>query len=737
MLAKVPPRRTDGKSSFADLVDYATQRDEDKKELTDELDPGYSRRDNAILESARKHLETAADNLRAAGRINPLDADAIRGRLGSARRALNSDGHRHVESQHRLSGDAKGTGSGQSDEVGYDEHERSIAVARNHLATAASHLRQATRNHPDFQARARARRAAIEVYASTSQRRSSGDEREAIADLESGTLLGDAISETSISGIACQHNCLSLATAAAEMRAVAAQNVRVKDPVYHVILSWPADETPSDSQAFNSGLHAMEAVGMKDHQYVFAIHRDTDNVHLHMTVNRVNPDSFNAIYPDRDYFKLDYAMRELEIRYSLKHDNGPYAVTEKNGKPVIDWALSTPKQQGKLPTKAADMERHADQESLHSYARGVPRKEIAKFLKSDSLTWQVLHTHLAKHGLGIRPKGRGLSIFDFNEISATGIKASDMHELLSLGRLTKKIGEFEERVLPKNPISITSYDKFKAPKRDPLERQARRDERAQLRKATRKRYEAYRSSFVKRRVDKEWAKKQFLIIRDQARQQRADIRTRITNPLERKAFYSILAFETLRSREELKLRINVMRLELKANPANKKLAFREWIEQEAATGDEGAVSQLRGFSYADRRNDKKLGNTIVFANDVDPVTTSVLLPPGIVRRDGAVVFRRAAGDPGYIDHGGQISFPGGVVDDDLLAIALSATHERWDKPIEIKGSPEFVDSTLAELVRRGFAGPLSDPQLDARRKALIEQIARAKNANSGIRSPKA
>jgi hypothetical protein len=66
-----------------------------------------------------------------------------------------------------------------------------------------------------------------------------------------------------------------------------------------------------------------------EHQYVFAIHHDTDNVHLHMTVNRVHPDSYNAVYPDRDYFKLDYAMRELELRYGWTHDNGPYSVIDK------------------------------------------------------------------------------------------------------------------------------------------------------------------------------------------------------------------------------------------------------------------------------------------------------------------------------------------------------------------------------------------------------------------------
>jgi hypothetical protein len=120
-----------------------------------------------------------------------------------------------------------------------------------------------------------------------------------------------------------------------------------------------------------------------------------------------------------------------------------------------------------------------------------------------------------------------------------------------------------------------------------------------LRRALRARYEAYRTKFVYRRVDKEWVKQQFKRVRDDSRQQRLDIRMRIKNPKDRKAFYSILAFETLRAREELKTKISKMRADLKNDPSNKRLSYREWVEQEAATGDPGAISQLRGFTYGE------------------------------------------------------------------------------------------------------------------------------------------
>ena len=99
-------------------------------------------------------------------------------------------------------------------------------------------------------------------------------------------------------------------------------------------------------------------------QYLFAVHRDTSHAHLHIAVNRVHPDTLRSVYPDRDFFHLDRAMRELELQYGWKHDKGPYAVFERDGKTVIDWSSQAPDTKGKRPTRASDMERHADAESL-------------------------------------------------------------------------------------------------------------------------------------------------------------------------------------------------------------------------------------------------------------------------------------------------------------------------------------------------------------------------------------
>jgi hypothetical protein len=71
--------------------------------------------------------------------------------------------------------------------------------------------------------------------------------RDYIARLERTDL---ATGEVLSLGVPVETNCISFETASAEMRIVAESNTRVKDPVYHVVLSWQAGETPTDAQMF-------------------------------------------------------------------------------------------------------------------------------------------------------------------------------------------------------------------------------------------------------------------------------------------------------------------------------------------------------------------------------------------------------------------------------------------------------------------------------------------------------
>lgn len=107
-------------------------------------------------------------------------------------------------------------------------------------------------------------------------------------------------------------NVTSLANAPAEMYAVAQRaDGRVKESVYHYILSWPEHERPKTEDIFAAARDTLAALGMSEHQYIIAIHANTDNLHAHIEVNRVHPKTFVTADTYRDYVKLHRAARRL------------------------------------------------------------------------------------------------------------------------------------------------------------------------------------------------------------------------------------------------------------------------------------------------------------------------------------------------------------------------------------------------------------------------------------------
>lgn len=488
------------------------------------------------------------------------------------------------------------------------------------------------------------------------------------------------------------------------MRAVAAQNARVNDPVYHVVLSWPKGETPTDDQAFACARHAVKSVGMEGHQYVFAIHMDTAHAHVHIAVNRVSPETFRAVYPDRDFYKLDRAMRELELQFGWQHDRGPYSVFERDGKRVIDWASSAPESKGHTPTVVGDMERHSDRESFFSYVRGEPRKAVIEALKDGQLTWTELHAVLARFGIGLREKGQGFAIVDqlVGGIEATGImvKASDMHEELSKARLVKRLGPYEPMLAA--VAAEQNYDKFIPPVRPGAERDQRRQQRADARRQLQISYAEYLAEFGSPIIAPTNWRARFAELRDLARRRRATVRATIQDRNERRAQLSIIAFETARERQRLRERAMHERETIKIQHVSARQSYREWVEHMAAAGDAGAISQLRGWAYAKTRRSSlaeiELGTgASLLRPRVPPGPHAPATLDGVnfrVLRDGAVRYSVGNAAVAFVDHGGYVEVPASVERHRALAALLFATS-RFGMAFDIDG-----DGTHAEMLRK-------------------------------------
>ena len=542
-------------------------------------------------------------------------------------------------------------------------------------------------------------------------------------------------------------NCLDKETAWREMKAVSDMNGRVKDPVYHFTVSWPAHEKPTDAQVFEAGREGMKALGMESHQYLAAVHRDTDNVHGHFMVNRVNPETYKAVYPDRDYFKLDKTMREMELRQGWSHDKGPYAVHERNGQKVVDWAKDEPSHRQpdreKLPGKARQMEVMTGNESLTTYAQGQPKKDALEALNKGG-GWHELHEALGRHGLEIRQKGQGFAIHSKTDPEQTPIKASTMAQELGGGKLTKRIGPYQEprpEIQQEKAKREYSDQRPKAdPKRDPNTREEKRDERAAERRELRERYKAFTEEWKTAKAPARAAmyedqKQRRQALTEKHKSQRETIRTSGLSTEQKKALYSVAAFDTAAKRAELN---ETIKGEREAFRQERPQSFREWTADRAQEGDRAAMRQVRGWAYQDKRTAKDMHRADAQAergphlcttdneqhDPAKPRRVTDRVSWAVDRKTGAVDYKVDDRDA-FRDSGRRLDYTEqGRKDKDSIEAGLLLAREKFaGKALKVTGPDDFRERVLQTAIERKLDVRFSDKELEQRREAGLRQQA--------------
>lgn len=505
-------------------------------------------------------------------------------------------------------------------------------------------------------------------------------------------------------------NCLSAHTASAEMRAIADTNPRVKDPVYHCILSWQAGENPTDAQMFEAARAAQNSVGMDAHQYVYAIHRDTDNAHVHMMVNRVHPDTAKSVYPDRDFFKLDKCMRECELTQGWAHDKGPHEV--KNGHIVrAERSSDTPP----LPTKAKDFEAVTGHESLITYAQSVKVDALEAVKKGN---WQELHSVLRKHGLEIKEAGQGFKIYSLADKTQTPIKASDMDGALGGGKLKKALGAYEK------PLRVVTSEK---PERtyqsDPAEREHRREERA-VERAILKQQHKEECTAKRAEAGGRDAKSEYARLREGARAVRERIRSEGYDKPTTKYLLSIAAMEAVQQRESLKKSLAEER------NAKRPPGYRTWVADRAEAGDKAAIAQLKGWQYQDSRkraaaekSEREEAARGALKGSDQQSTELVDVTAGICwkvdRSTGDVTYQQAGRDL-LRDTGKQVS----VLDqqsDQAITAGLMLASQKFGSTLTLTGSSEFQRRTVEIAVLQHMHVKFLDQAAEQYRLQLIQQ----------------
>ena len=81
------------------------------------------------------------------------------------------------------------------------------------------------------------------------------------------------------------------------MIALARESVHSDMPVQHWMFSWQEGEQPTREQVEEVVDMFMEKMGLLGHQTIYGVHYDTDNYHLHIAVNRTNPETGKVVLP--------------------------------------------------------------------------------------------------------------------------------------------------------------------------------------------------------------------------------------------------------------------------------------------------------------------------------------------------------------------------------------------------------------------------------------------------------
>jgi hypothetical protein len=510
-------------------------------------------------------------------------------------------------------------------------------------------------------------------------------------------------------------------------------------PAYHIEFSWKEGEHPTRQQVAQAADHVMRSVGMAEHQAIWAIHKDTDNDHVHLVVNRVHPDTHRIQkVPGWDWFTLDKAMREIEGVQGWRHDNGPWIAVQRERpgqKPELDivrMSRTERAQRGllkdpdmRVSDKAHRAEQNIGADAFQRWVAGSPGRAIKATLANPGATWDTIHQAAAQYGCVIQPKGSGMIVtttLDDGRVLAA--KASQLGRWASKAELEKKLGPYRPPDATQTEPSLTYQrvlDGGKGQLHGPgvrgdradrtdrrLERQAARKDLAERFKQEQAALRARRPALRKALTERHRAERRVLTA--ELRQMRAAaIAEHQRDGMRPQVAIAYQAWVAAARREEVQKRQAAERREIAARIPRAQV-WRTWLEQQAEQGDEAAQAALRGIRYREQRKSKAYAQQDgIEGEELDPLRklTVAALHAEVDHKRQLVIYRGQDGREKFTDTGPRIVMHDKA--DDSLEAALRIAAQKYGGKVAITGSSAFRERAARQAVRLGIT--VSDADL--------------------------
>ncbi len=458
-----------------------------------------------------------------------------------------------------------------------------------------------------------------------------------------------------------------------EVLATQAKNQRATgDKTYHMLISFAPGENPSAQILQEIEDTVASSIGFKEHQRISVVHHDTDNLHIHVAINKIHPQTFNMIEPFRAYKIFAEVASKLEIELGLQITNHQ---TRKNHSENL----------------ADDMEHHSGIESLINWMKRYCKEKIEA-----ASSWKEIHSILAEHGLIIRIKANG---FVFCNVQGLTVKASSISRIFAKKNLESKLGSFvpsypeddgtasnvyHYEPLNKKVLGTNLYAKYQHEK-------------------------SHNKSFVSDKLKKLREARTKLIekAKKRGRIKRAALKLMNLSKVQKKYLYQHINKTLLNEIENIRKNYAKERSQLLDSYQNKTWA--DWLKQKAQDGDQNALMAMR---YRNRKN--KHDYTISGAGpsfssslnfgQIDSVTKE---GTEIYKKDNSVI--RDNGKEIIISKGGSIP---------ALKRALEMTRQRYGDCICVNGSPLFKKIILQIVIQYQMPITFADLDLENQRQKL-------------------
>ena len=467
-----------------------------------------------------------------------------------------------------------------------------------------------------------------------------------------------------------------------EMEGLSYENPRCKNPVLHFILSWRDYESPTDEQVDEAVNIALEELDLQDCQALWALQSDTDNLHVHVAVNRISPETLKPIHAGGGFSKkaLEKASRKIEILQGWEIERTGHYEVNSSGQISEKKEFLIPE----ISQKARDIEAHTGEKSFERIAK----REVAKILDSVK-SWDELHKNLASKGFELELKGNGAILKQGDK----AVKLSHVSRNSSFSKLEQRLGKYQER---KNDVIIQVPSKIQP-----------QENRAEQKNFLWKKYQTEKNNYLKEKTAalkklRELQKKERENLYLRQKENRSELFSQSWRGRgqELNQLRSLFAFIHQKERLELRDRQSDEILELKSHFLKRFPSFKDWLSNQN-NEDLYQVYRYPGqFILSPEQSEIKINQP-----------RKIDLRDYQARRgaSGSVLYcRDGSFTADFSDMGKRIILNKKKLTEEAVAAALQLANQKWGATV-ITGNDEYKELCIKAAVKYGLK--LANPDL--------------------------